>query len=91
VVGIVALRRLSASHGECEIHAHEQTSDGRVWGGAVLRHISAEASQDGMRIEPGDWGLGRVFFGRTRALYCGRGLLRVRLSGTTLPGGTICL
>jgi putative acetyltransferase len=68
VVGVGALKRLSADHGEVKSMYTAETARGQGVGSAVLRQIVATAGARGMRrlsLETGAW----AYFAPARALY----------------------
>ena len=67
-VGVGALKRLSADHGEVKSMHTAEAARGRGTGGAMLRHIIAQAAVRGMSrlsLETGAW----PYFAPARALY----------------------
>lgn len=67
-VGVGALKRLSADHGEVKSMHTAEAMRGRGIGGAMLRYIIAEAAARGMSrlsLETGAW----PYFAPARALY----------------------
>ena len=74
VVGIGALRRLSADHGEVKSMHTAEAARGRGVGSAMLRHIMAAAAARGMSrlsLETGSW----AYFAPARALYARHGFV----------------
>jgi putative acetyltransferase len=74
VVGIGALRQLSAEHGELKSMHTAEAARGRGVGSALLRHIMATARTRGMRrlsLETGSW----AYFLPARALYARHGFV----------------
>ena len=74
VVGVGALRRLSADHGEIKSMHTAEAARGRGVGSAMLRHIMAAARARGMSrlsLETGSW----PYFAPARALYARRGFV----------------
>ncbi len=74
VVGVGALKALSADHGEVKSMHTAEAARGRGVGGAMLRHIIAEASQRSMTrlsLETGSW----PYFAPARALYARHGFV----------------
>jgi putative acetyltransferase len=74
VVGIGALRRLSAEHGEIKSMHTAEAARGRGVGSAMLRHIMAAARARGMSrlsLETGAW----PYFASARALYARHGFV----------------
>lgn len=68
VIGIGALKRLSDTHGEIKSMHTAQAHRGAGVGGAMLRHIIAEARRMGLTrlsLETGSW----AYFEPARALY----------------------
>ena len=74
LLGIGALKRLSADHGEVKSMYTVQSSRRRGAGSAMLRHIIATARADGMSrlsLETGSWD----YFLPARALYRSHGFV----------------
>jgi len=74
VVGVGALKRLSADHGEVKSMHTAETARGRGVGSAMLRQIMAAARAQGMSrlsLETGSW----AYFAPARALYARRGFV----------------
>jgi len=74
LLGIGALKRLSADHGEVKSMHTAQSVRGRGVGSAMLRHIIATARARGMSrvsLETGSW----EYFRPTRALYASQGFV----------------
>ncbi len=74
VVGVGALRRLSADHGEVKSMHTAEAARGRGVGSAILRQIMATAQARGMRrlsLETGSW----PYFLPARALYARHGFV----------------
>jgi putative acetyltransferase len=74
LLGIGALKRLSADHGEVKSMHTAQPMRGRGAGSAMLRHIIATARAGGMSrlsLETGSWD----YFGPARALYRNHGFV----------------
>ena len=74
VVGVGALRRLSADHGEVKSMHTAETARGRGVGSAMLRQIMAAARARGMSrlsLETGSW----AYFAPARALYTQHGFV----------------
>ena len=74
VVGVGALKRLSADHGELKSMYTAEAARGRGVGSAILRHILAAARARGMSrvsLETGSW----PYFAPARALYKRHGFL----------------
>ena len=72
VVGVGALRRLSADHGEIKSMHTAEPARGRGVGSAMVRHIMARALERGMTrlsLETGSW----PYFLPARALYARHG------------------
>ncbi len=89
LLGIGALKRLSANHGEVKSMHTAQSVRGRGVGSAMLRHIIATARARGMSrvsLETGSW----VYFRPARALYESRvrGVPAIR---RLCPGAEQCL
>ncbi len=74
LVGVGALKRLSAEHGEIKSMHTVEAARGRGVGSALVRHIMAEARAHGMRrlsLETGSW----PYFLAARALYARHGFV----------------
>ena len=74
VVGVGALRRLSADHGEVKSMHTAEAARGRGVGSAILRQIMAAARSRGMSrlsLETGAW----PYFTPARALYARHGFV----------------
>ena len=74
LVGIGALKRLSAEHGEVKSMHTAQFARGKGVGSALLRHIIATARERGMSrlsLETGSW----EYFRPARALYTHHGFV----------------
>ena len=74
VVGVGALRRLSAEHGEIKSRHTAEAARGRGVGSALLRQIMASARARGMSrlsLETGSW----AYFLPARALYARHGFV----------------
>jgi putative acetyltransferase len=74
VIGMGALKRLSASHGEVKSMHTAESSRRRGVGSAVLRHIVAAAREMGLSrlsLETGSW----PYFDRARAFYAAHGFV----------------
>jgi putative acetyltransferase len=74
VVGVGALRRLSAEHGEIKSMHTAEAARGRGVGSAMVRHIIAAARAMGMTrlsLETGSWD----YFLPARALYARHGFV----------------
>ena len=74
VVGVGALKRLSADHGEVKSMHTAESARGRGVGSAMLRHIMAAARARGMSrlsLETGSW----RYFEPARALYARHGFV----------------
>jgi putative acetyltransferase len=74
LVGVGALKRLSAEHGEIKSMHTAQAARGRGVGSVLLRHIMAAARRRGMRrlsLETGSW----AYFLPARALYARHGFV----------------
>jgi putative acetyltransferase len=74
VVGVGALKRLSADHGEVKSMYTAEAARGRGVGSAMLRHIMAAARARGMSrvsLETGSW----PYFAPARALYARHGFV----------------
>ncbi len=73
-VGVGALKRLSAEHGEIKSMHTAEAARGRGVGSALVRYIMAEARARGMRrlsLETGSW----AYFLPARALYARHGFV----------------
>jgi putative acetyltransferase len=84
VVGIGALKRLSADHGELKSMYTAEAARGRGVGSAVLRHIMAAARARGMArlsLETGSW----PYFAPARGLYARHGFVECPPFGDYLP------
>ena len=74
LVGVGALKRLSAEHGEIKSMHTVEAARGRGVGSALVRHIMAAARARGMRrlsLETGSW----PYFLAARALYARHGFV----------------
>ena len=74
VVGVGALKRLSADHGEIKSMHTAEAARGRGVGSALLGHIVAAARARGMsrlNLETGSW----PYFAPARALYARHGFV----------------
>ena len=74
LVGVGALKRLSADHGEVKSMHTAEAVRGRGIGSALLRHIVAQARARGMTrlsLETGSW----PYFAPARALYARHGFV----------------
>ncbi len=74
LLGIGALKQLSADHGEVKSMYTAQSVRGRGVGSAILRHIIATARARGMSrlsLETGSW----EYFRPARALYANHGFV----------------
>lgn len=74
VIGVGALKELSADHGEVKSMHTAEAVRGRGVGGAMLRHIIAEARARGMTrlsLETGSW----PYFAPARGLYARHGFV----------------
>jgi putative acetyltransferase len=74
VLGVGALKRLSADHGEVKSMHTAEAARGRGVGTALLRQIMATAQASGMRrlsLETGAW----AYFAPARALYARHGFV----------------
>jgi putative acetyltransferase len=74
VVGVGALKRLSADHGEVKSMHTAEAARGRGVGSAMLRQIMAAARTRGMSrlsLETGSW----AYFAPARALYARHGFV----------------
>ena len=84
VVGVGALKRLSADHGEVKSMYTAETVRGRGVGSAMLRHIMAAARARGLSrlsLETGSW----PYFAPARALYARHGFVECAPFGDYLP------
>jgi putative acetyltransferase len=84
VVGVGALKRLSASHGEIKSMHTEQSHRRKGTGSAMLRHIVAMARQMGLRrlsLETGSW----QYFDAARAFYKSHGFIECPPFGSYIP------
>ena len=71
-LGVAALKALTADHGEVKWMYGAESARARGVGGALLRHVVAEAAARGMRrlsLETGSW----PYFAPARALYARHG------------------
>jgi putative acetyltransferase len=74
VIGVGALKRLSADHGEVKSMHTAEAARGRGVGSAMLRQIMAAARARGMSrlsLETGSW----AYFAPARALYARHGFV----------------
>ena len=74
LVGVGALKRLSAEHGEVKSMHTAEAARGRGVGSALVRPIMARARERGMRrlsLETGSW----AYFLPARALYARHGFM----------------
>jgi putative acetyltransferase len=74
LVGVGALKRLSAEHGEIKSMYTAESARGRGVGSAMVRHIVRQARERGMRrlsLETGSW----PYFLPARALYARHGFV----------------
>lgn len=74
LVGVGALKRLSAEHGEIKSMHTAEAARGRGVGSALVRHIVHQARERGMRrlsLETGSW----PYFLPARALYARHGFV----------------
>jgi putative acetyltransferase len=74
LVGVGALKRLSAEHGEVKSMHTAEAVRGRGVGSALVRHIMAQARGRGIRrlsLETGSW----AYFLPARALYARHGFV----------------
>ena len=74
VIGVGALKQLSAEHGEIKSMHTAEAARGRGVGSALLRHIMAAARARGMSrlsLETGSW----AYFIPARALYARHGFV----------------
>ncbi len=84
LLGIGALKRLSANHGEVKSMHTAQSVRGRGVGSAMLRHIIATARARGMSrvsLETGSW----EYFRPARALYTSHGFVECSPFGAYVP------
>ena len=84
VIGIGALKRLSASHGEIKSMHTEQAYRRKGVASAMLRHIIAEARKMGMSrlsLETGSW----PYFDAARAFYRRHGFVECPPFGSYSP------
>jgi len=84
VVGIGALKQLSADHGEVKSMHTAEAARGRGVGSAMLRHIIAAARARGMSrlsLETGSW----AYFEPARALYRRHGFVESEPFGDYKP------
>jgi putative acetyltransferase len=84
VVGVGALKRLSADHGELKSMYTAEAARGRGVGSAMLRHIMAAARASGMArlsLETGSW----PYFAPARALYARHGFVECQPFGDCQP------
>ena len=84
VVGIGALKRLSAAHGEVKSMHTSQKHRRKGVGAAMLAHIVADARKQGMArvsLETGSWD----FFEPARALYRRHGFVECEPFGDYVP------
>ena len=84
VVGVGALKRLSADHGEVKSMYTAEAARGRGVGSAMLRHIMAAARARGMArlsLETGSW----PYFAPARALYARHGFVECQPFGDYRP------
>ncbi|MFL5575666.1 MAG: GNAT family N-acetyltransferase [Gemmatimonadaceae bacterium] len=84
LVGVGALRRLSAEHGEVKSMHTAEAMRGRGVGSALLRHIIASARTRGMSrlsLETGSW----PYFAPARALYARHGFVECPPFGDYRP------
>ena len=84
VVGVGALKRLSADHGEVKSMYTAEAARGRGVGSAMLRHIMAAARARGMArlsLETGSW----PYFAPARALYARHGFMECQPFGDYRP------
>jgi putative acetyltransferase len=80
VVGVGALKRLSADHGEIKSMHTAEAARGHGVGSAILREIMAAARARGMTrlsLETGSW----PYFTAARALYARHGFVECRPFG----------
>jgi len=84
VVGVGALKRLSADHGEIKSMYTAEAARGRGVGSAMLRHIIAAARGHGISrvsLETGSW----PYFAPARALYAQHGFVECAPFGDYQP------
>ena len=84
VVGVGALKRLSADHGEIKSMYTAKAARGRGVGSAMLRHIMAAARGHGISrvsLETGSW----PYFAPARALYAQHGFVECAPFGDYQP------
>jgi len=84
VVGVGALKRLSADHGEIKSMYTAEAARGRGVGSAMLRHIMAAARGHGISrvsLETGSW----PYFAPARALYARHGFVECAPFGDYQP------
>ena len=84
VVGVGALKRLSADHGEVKSMYTTETARGQGVGSAMLRHIMAAARARGMArlsLETGSW----PYFEPARAMYTRHGFVECAPFGDYRP------
>jgi putative acetyltransferase len=84
LVGVGALKRLSAEHGEIKSMHTAEAARGRGVGSALVRHIMAEARARGIRrlsLETGSW----PYFIPARALYARHGFVECEPFGDYRP------
>jgi putative acetyltransferase len=84
VVGVGALKRLSADHGEVKSMYTDEAARGRGVGSSMLRHIMAAARARGMSrvsLETGSW----PYFAPARALYARHGFVECAPFGDYQP------
>jgi putative acetyltransferase len=84
LLGVGALKRLSADHGEVKSMHSAQAARGRGVGGAMLRHIIATARADGLArlsLETGSWD----YFLPARRLYARHGFIECAPFGDYAP------
>ena len=84
VLGVGALKRLSADHGEVKSMHTAEAARRRGVGSAILRHIIAEARARGMSrlsLETGSW----PYFAPARAMYARHGFVECGPFGDYRP------
>ena len=84
LLGVGALKRLSADHGEVKSMHTAQSMRGRGAGSAMLRHIIAAARASGMSrlsLETGSW----EYFRPAQALYRSHGFVECPPFGDYVP------
>lgn len=84
LLGVGALKRLSANHGEVKSMHTAQSMRGRGAGSAMLRHIIAAARVSGMSrlsLETGSW----EYFRPAQALYRSHGFVECSPFGDYVP------